>query len=157
MCYKTFTTLQTHQIVRDNWHKSCHIQETKKGPRYCPSLEAKVKRFPQQNSHTVWLEPEGYDSGRSILRYTAIAVALTSSPSELIYPNGLSCSLPEDIQEELYRSIPGLENVELVRPAYGVEYDHVDARELKGEGLSFDRTIVVSRRPQLLLRPSVYT
>ncbi|KAI0698990.1 glucose inhibited division protein A-domain-containing protein [Cytidiella melzeri] len=111
-CYKTFTTEATHQIVRENIHRSVHIQETKKGPRYCPSLEAKVKRFPQKSAHTVWLEPEGYDS-------------------DLIYPNGLSCSLPEDVQEQMYRSVPGLENVELVRPAYGVEYDHVDARELK--------------------------
>ncbi|RDX45982.1 hypothetical protein OH76DRAFT_1356871, partial [Lentinus brumalis] len=81
------------------------------GPRYCPSLEAKVTRFPQKAAHTVWLEPEGYDS-------------------DLIYPNGLSCSLPEEVQETMYRSVPGLENVKLVRPAYGVEYDHIDAREL---------------------------
>ncbi|KAI0086071.1 glucose inhibited division protein A-domain-containing protein [Irpex rosettiformis] len=112
MCYKTFTTEATHDIVRNNMHRSVHIQETKKGPRYCPSLEAKVKRFPQKTAHTVWLEPEGYDS-------------------DLIYPNGLSCSLPEDAQAEMYRSVPGLESVEIVRPAYGVEYDHVDARELK--------------------------
>ncbi|KAI0795900.1 glucose inhibited division protein A-domain-containing protein [Abortiporus biennis] len=111
-CYKTHTTAKTHQIIRDNIHRSVHIQETKKGPRYCPSLEAKVTRFPQKESHAVWLEPEGYDS-------------------DLIYPNGLSCSLPEDIQEDLYRTVPGLENCKLARPAYGVEYDHIDARELK--------------------------
>ena len=107
----TATTPATHQIIRDNLHRCVHIQETKKGPRYCPSLEAKVTRFPHKSSHNVWLEPEGYDS-------------------DLIYPNGLSCSLPEDAQEEMYRSVPGLENVRLVRPAYGVEYDHIDAREL---------------------------
>ncbi|EIW52602.1 glucose-inhibited division protein A subfamily [Trametes versicolor FP-101664 SS1] len=110
-CYQTQTTSATHDIVRANIHNCIHIQETKKGPRYCPSLEAKVMRFPQKSSHVIWLEPEGYDSA-------------------LIYPNGLSCSLPEEVQEEMYRSVPGLENVKLVRPAYGVEYDHIDAREL---------------------------
>ncbi|KAI0755509.1 glucose-inhibited division protein A subfamily [Fomes fomentarius] len=111
VCWMTQTTPTTHQIVRDNIDQCIHIQETKKGPRYCPSLEAKVMRFPQKSSHHVWLEPEGYDS-------------------DLIYPNGLSCSLPEEVQESMYRSVPGLENVKLVRPAYGVEYDHIDAREL---------------------------
>jgi tRNA uridine 5-carboxymethylaminomethyl modification enzyme len=62
-CYKTFTNENTHQIIRDNLHRAVHIQETKKGPRYCPSVEAKVKRFPQKTAHVVWLEPEGYDSG----------------------------------------------------------------------------------------------
>ncbi|KAM5545802.1 hypothetical protein V8D89_000840 [Ganoderma adspersum] len=111
LCWMTATTPTTHQIIRDNIHRCAHIQETKKGPRYCPSLEAKVTRFPHKSSHNVWLEPEGYDS-------------------DLIYPNGLSCSLPEDVQESMYRSVPGLEKVKLVRPAYGVEYDHIDAREL---------------------------
>lgn len=81
MCYKTFTTERTHQIVRDNMHRSVHIQETKKGPRYCPSLEAKVKRFPQKTAHTVWLEPEGYDSGMVLFR------------SEFEYDYRLTCVL----------------------------------------------------------------
>ncbi|TFK38386.1 glucose inhibited division protein A-domain-containing protein [Crucibulum laeve] len=110
-CFQTHTTDVTHQMIKDNMHLSCHIQETKKGPRYCPSLEAKVLRFGHKTRHTVWLEPEGYDSN-------------------VIYPNGISCSMPEELQEPMMRTIPGLENVKMVRPAYGVEYDHVDAREL---------------------------
>lgn len=63
LCYKTHTTEATHEVIRQNVHRAVHIQETKKGPRYCPSLEAKVRRFPQKTAHAVWLEPEGYDSG----------------------------------------------------------------------------------------------
>ncbi|KAF8465141.1 glucose inhibited division protein A-domain-containing protein [Russula ochroleuca] len=111
VCYKTHTTPETHRMIRESMHLSVHIQETKKGPRYCPSLEAKVARFAERERHTVWLEPEGYDS-------------------EVFYPNGLSNSMPEELQEAMLRTVPGLENVRIVRPAYGVEYDFVDPREL---------------------------
>ncbi|EKM76287.1 hypothetical protein AGABI1DRAFT_102390 [Agaricus bisporus var. burnettii JB137-S8] len=109
-CYQTATTPETHKMVKKNLHLSCHIQETRKG-KYCPSIESKVLRFGHKDHHTIWLEPEGYDS-------------------DVIYPNGISCSMPEELQEPMMRTIPGLENVKMVRPAYGVEYDHVDAREL---------------------------
>ena len=94
-------------------------------------MEAKVTRFPQKQSHLVWLEPEGYDSGDRRFHFF-----FTTKPRphtcflDLIYPNGLSCSLPEEVQLTLYRSVPGLENAEIMRPAYGVEYDYVDPREL---------------------------
>lgn len=81
------------------------------GPRYCPSIESKIIRFGER-SHQIWLEPEGFDS-------------------DLIYPNGLSCTLPEELQWELVRSIPGLEKAQITRPGYGVTYDFVSIHSKK--------------------------
>lgn len=110
-CHQTATTPQFHQLVRDNLHQSIHIRETVKGPRYCPSIESKVIRFPQKDMHVVWLEPEGLDC-------------------DIVYPNGILCTMPENIQEQLVRMMPGCENVVMLQPGYGVEYDYVDPREL---------------------------
>ncbi|KAG5894360.1 hypothetical protein JTB14_031921 [Gonioctena quinquepunctata] len=110
-CHLTKTSLAIEKIVKDNLHLDRHVFEEVTGPRYCPSIESKVLKFPGRE-HQVWLEPEGLNS-------------------DIIYPNGLSCTLPEKYQWQLIRSIPGLENAELVRPGYGVEYDFVDPRELQ--------------------------
>lgn len=110
-CFMTYTPLSIIQLIKDNLHVNRHVIEEITGPRYCPSIESKVLRFGEKR-HQIWLEPEGFDS-------------------DLIYPNGLSCTLPEELQWKLIRLIPGLENAELARPGYGVTYDYVDPRELK--------------------------
>lgn len=111
-CHQTFTNPELHKLISDNLHKTVHIRETVKGPRYCPSIESKIIKFPQKTSHVVWLEPEGLDT-------------------DLVYPNGISCTMPAEIQEQMVRLLPGCENVTMTQPGYGVEYDYVDPRELR--------------------------
>ncbi len=113
-CGITHTNEKTHDLIRENLSRSAmyggHIDGV--GPRYCPSIEDKVVRFADKTSHQVFLEPEGIDD-------------------PTIYPNGISTSLPVDVQEAYVRSIKGLENVEILQPGYAIEYDYVDPRALK--------------------------
>ncbi len=126
-CYITHTNENTHKIIRDNFEKCALFSGLIKGvgPRYCPSIEDKLVKFADRTSHQVFLEPEGLDS-------------------KLIYPNGLSTSLPADVQEAFLRTIKGLENVEIVRYAYAIEYDYVDPQEL-------NRCLQVKKIPNLYL------
>lgn len=126
-CRITKTTEETHQIIRENIHKSAVYggNIAGRGPRYCPSIEDKVVRFAEKPGHQIFLEPEGLDD-------------------DTIYPNGISTSLPEDVQELLLHSIPGLENARILRPGYAVEYDYVDPRAL-------DHSLQVKSLPGLYL------
>jgi len=112
-CAITRTTEATHAIIRANVHRSPMYsgQIQSRGPRYCPSIEDKIVRFGERDGHQVFLEPEGLDD-------------------TTVYPNGISTSLPEDVQLAVVASIPGLEKARVIRPGYAIEYDHVDPREL---------------------------
>jgi tRNA uridine 5-carboxymethylaminomethyl modification enzyme len=112
-CYITQTTAAGHQLVADNIHRSPLYsgQIEGVGPRYCPSIEDKIHRFRDKDSHQVFLEPEGLDD-------------------DTVYPNGISTSLPEDVQDAFLRSMPGLEKVRVKRWGYAIEYDYVDPRQL---------------------------
>ena len=113
-CAITRTTKKTHDIIRENLSRSPMYSGDieSKGPRYCPSIEDKVVRFADKDSHQIFLEPEGRDHAE-------------------VYPNGISTSLPIDVQWQVVRSIPGLENALIIRPGYAIEYDYVDPTELK--------------------------
>ena len=112
-CGITRTTAATHAVIRANVHRSPMYsgQIKSRGPRYCPSIEDKITRFGERDGHQIFLEPEGLDDS-------------------IVYPNGISTSLPEDVQSAFVASIPGLERAKIVRPGYAIEYDHVDPREL---------------------------
>ena len=112
-CHITRTRRTTHDIVKSNIHRSAVYSGaiSGRGPRYCPSIEDKVRRFPDRESHQIFLEPEGVDD-------------------PLVYPNGISTSLPEEVQWKVVRSIPGLERARIVRLGYAIEYDYFDPRSL---------------------------
>ena len=113
-CWLTYTNDETHRVIRDNFHRSALFggQIEGIGPRYCPSIEDKVKRFADKKRHQLFVEPEGLDT-------------------EEMYLQGMSSSLPEDVQEKFYKTISGLENLKITRPAYAIEYDCIDPQDLE--------------------------
>ena len=115
-CYITHTNEHTHQIIRNNFSKCALFSGliTGIGPRYCPSIEDKLVKFADRTSHQIFLEPEGLNC-------------------DVVYPNGISTSLPADVQEQFVHTMEGLENVRILRPAYAIEYDYVDPQELNNK------------------------
>ncbi|KAF1857753.1 hypothetical protein Lal_00014274 [Lupinus albus] len=126
-CGITRTTQDVHDIIRANLHRSPMYSGgiASRGPRYCPSIEDKVVRFGDREGHQIFLEPEGLDD-------------------PVVYPNGISTALPEEVQRAIVQAIPGLERAEILRPGYAIEYDYVDPREL-------DAGLQVKRQPGLFL------
>lgn len=126
-CHVTRTTAETHAIIAANVHRSPmysgRIQS--RGPRYCPSIEDKIVRFADRDSHQIFLEPEGLED-------------------QTVYPNGVSSSLPPEVQDQFLRTMPGLENVRILQYGYAIEYDHVDPRELR-------LTLELKKQPGLYL------
>ncbi|KOM95465.1 tRNA uridine 5-carboxymethylaminomethyl modification protein [Clostridium botulinum] len=112
-CYLTYTSEETHKIIHENIHRSPLYNGSIEGvgPRYCPSIEDKIVRFPDKDKHQIFIEPEGENT-------------------EELYVGGMSSSLPEDVQIKMYRSVPGLENAEILRTAYAIEYDCIDPEQL---------------------------
>ena len=126
-CGITWTNAETHKVIQENLSKSAVYSGAieGRGPRYCPSIEDKVHKFADRDRHQVFLEPEGLDD-------------------DTVYPNGISSSLPADVQDAFIRTIPGLENVRIIQPGYAIEYDYVDPRALT-------RTLEVKALPGLYL------
>ncbi|HKT52668.1 MAG TPA: tRNA uridine-5-carboxymethylaminomethyl(34) synthesis enzyme MnmG, partial [Candidatus Angelobacter sp.] len=126
-CYIAFTTEETHRIIRDNVHRSPMYSGQIKsiGPRYCPSIEDKIVKFPDKLTHQLFLEPEGLNTHE-------------------IYVNGMSTSMPIDVQLAVIKSVPGLETAEMLRPGYAIEYDSIDPTEL-------ERTLEVKKIERLFL------